>query len=426
MQKKVIALAVAALASSAAFAQTNVTVYGVADASFENIRATGATDLTTVAATNASQEANSRNRITSNSSYIGFKGVEDLGNGLKAVFQIETQLALDNANDASAGTRANSLANRDSYVAVAGNFGTVAMGYLSTPHRNLGAAWDVMPGATGVAGFNNLLGKINTGASLQANGTTANTTAGNTNTIFRSQALAYISPTIAGFNGVLAYVPNENKATNTNATPGAGVNTYEQNTSAWNLGLNYAYGPFKGGYSYLRQNDPIAAAGAGIFAANDGGKLTSHLVAGKVTFGDLTLGLAYNRNRIEVDTFGNAGGLNRVSSIKNSVWAAEAKYVLGKNEIAAMYQRASDGSVDAVNNAVNAQQNADDRGASAYALRYGYNMSKRTQAYALYSKISNDKNGNYDFGAGTGIGNQQAVSAGSNISAFGVGLRHSF
>ncbi len=53
-------------------------------------------------------------------------------------------------------------------------------------------------------------------------------------------------------------------------------------------------------------------------------------------------------------------------------------------------------------------------------------MSKRTQAYALYSKISNDKNGNYDFGAGTGIGNQQAVSAGSNISAFGVGLRHSF
>ena len=51
---------------------------------------------------------------------------------------------------------------------------------------------------------------------------------------------------------------------------------------------------------------------------------------------------------------------------------------------------------------------------------------KRTQAYALYSKISNDKNGNYDFGAGTGIGNQQAVSAGSNISAFGVGLRHSF
>jgi len=70
--------------------------------------------------------------------------------------------------------------------------------------------------------------------------------------------------------------------------------------------------------------------------------------------------------------------------------------------------------------------NSSDRGAAAYALRYGYNMSKRTQAYALYSKISNDKNGNYDFGAGTGIGNQQAVSAGSNISAFGVGLRHSF
>jgi predicted porin len=31
MQKKIIALAVAALASTAAFAQTNVTIYGVAD-----------------------------------------------------------------------------------------------------------------------------------------------------------------------------------------------------------------------------------------------------------------------------------------------------------------------------------------------------------------------------------------------------------
>lgn len=423
MQKKIIALALAAVAGSAA-AQTNVTVYGVADASFENAKASSATAQNVNPALNGAQEANSRNRITSNSSYIGFKGVEDLGNGLKAIFQIETQLALDNSQDTSRGTTANSLANRDSYVAVAGGFGTVAMGYLSTPHRLLGASYDVMPGATGVTGFNNLLGKINTGASLQADGTTQNTTAGNTNTVFRSQALAYISPTIAGFNGVLAYVPNESKATNTNAAPAAGANTYEQNTSAWNVGLNYANGPFKGGYSYLRMNDPLTINQAG-WAANSGSTLTSHLLAGNVVFGDLTLGLAYNRNRIEADAFNNNGGLAGMTSVRNTVWAAQAKYVIGKNEIAAMYQRANDGSVNAVNNAANTI-NANDRGASAYALRYGYNMSKRTQAYALYSRISNDSNGNYDFGAGTGIGNQQAVSAGSNISAFGVGLRHSF
>ena len=41
MQKKIIALAVAALASTAAFAQTNVTIYGVADASFDGRRAAG-------------------------------------------------------------------------------------------------------------------------------------------------------------------------------------------------------------------------------------------------------------------------------------------------------------------------------------------------------------------------------------------------
>ena len=79
MQKKIIALAVAALASSAAFAQTNVTIYGVADATFDSVRATGSTG-------NSDRlDYNNRNRVTANSSYIGFKGVEDLGNGLKAV-----------------------------------------------------------------------------------------------------------------------------------------------------------------------------------------------------------------------------------------------------------------------------------------------------------------------------------------------------
>ena len=41
MQKKIIALAVAALASSAAFAQTNVTVYGVVDLGQSYVQSTG-------------------------------------------------------------------------------------------------------------------------------------------------------------------------------------------------------------------------------------------------------------------------------------------------------------------------------------------------------------------------------------------------
>src|SRR5574343_2044061 len=104
MQKKIIALAVAGLASTAAFAQTNVTVYGIADLSQGAVRATGE---------NSAHAGVTR--LDSNSSYIGFKGVEDLGNGLKAVFQFE--------NNVSADTNSGLNGIRDSFVGLAGGFG---------------------------------------------------------------------------------------------------------------------------------------------------------------------------------------------------------------------------------------------------------------------------------------------------------------
>ena len=97
MQKKVIALAVAALASSAAFAQTNVTIYGVVDVGQAFVKSSGSD----VANTNQGTVG----RLDSNSSYIGFKGVEDLGNGLKAIFQYESGFAADTAG-ALSGARA--------------------------------------------------------------------------------------------------------------------------------------------------------------------------------------------------------------------------------------------------------------------------------------------------------------------------------
>ena len=61
MQKKIIALAIAGLASTAAFAQTNVTIYGVADATFDSVKATGSSD-------GSAADFKNRNRVTSNSS----------------------------------------------------------------------------------------------------------------------------------------------------------------------------------------------------------------------------------------------------------------------------------------------------------------------------------------------------------------------
>ena len=81
MQKKLIALAVAGLASTAAFAQSNVTIYGIVDAGYVNSsvdRAAGGNG--NFSGIQSGVWAGSR---------LGFRGEEGLGNGLKAVFTLE-------------------------------------------------------------------------------------------------------------------------------------------------------------------------------------------------------------------------------------------------------------------------------------------------------------------------------------------------
>jgi predicted porin len=88
MNKKLIALAVAgACVAPAAMAQTAnpVTLYGRIYATFENVQATGGTGA----------DVTSRNRVNDQASYLGVRGTEDLGGGLKAVFQLETGFAPD-------------------------------------------------------------------------------------------------------------------------------------------------------------------------------------------------------------------------------------------------------------------------------------------------------------------------------------------
>jgi len=398
MQKKIIALAVAALASGAAFAQSNVTVYGVADVSFESAKATGATAGGT--------DVGSRARVQTNSSYIGFKGAEDLGNGLKALFQFETAVNLDTTVNpggtttptVTAATGASSFgAARDSFVALNGGFGTVLAGYVSTPHRNVFASFDVVPGAAGVGNANGVFGKVTNGV----------------NSFFRTQAVAYASPVFSGFSGVIAYVPNEGKSVNGTAN--------QVNPNGWNLGLNYANGGLKLAYSHLKLNDVGAqnnaatttayAQGVGVAGLTD----ESHkfdLFAAAYDFGQgTTVSGMYQKFK------GNAAAGAVSGDAKLSSYFLGAKHVLGANEFAVSYQHAGQ---------VKGSLGAADTGASQWTLRYGYNFSKRTQAYALYSKISNKAAANYDFNSSYSNGGVGGFSAGADPQVYGVGIRHSF
>lgn len=390
MQKKIIALAIAGLASTAAFAQTNVTIYGVADATFDSVKATGAT------AGDAS-DYNNRNRVTSNSSYIGFKGVEDLGNGLKAVFQFENGL---NTENGAAGV----WNNRDSYVGLTGGFGTVLAGNLTGPTRGLGAKFDVNTGATGIGANSALLAKLGGGSGAGAFDQRIN------------NAIAYISPTFAGFNAVVGYSTGLTNAYGAGSLVGhenMTADNAKQGNHAYTLGLNYAIAGFDTGYAYTA----VKAAGNGS-VADDGlaagwRKLDNHRVGVmyKAAFGQV--GVLFDRTRLD-QTAGE--------DLTQNVWYLSGKFnVLAKGAVIAQWGHAS----DVKNN------NTDKEGANHYVLGYEHNLSKRTVLKAVYSRIANKDNANYDYLYGVGAANTTATGAGavndgSAVSGISVGVRHSF
>ncbi|MBW7656140.1 porin [Hydrogenophilus thermoluteolus] len=118
MQKKLIALAVAGLVAAPAMAQSNVTIYGVADAYF----GFGSDNNNDISAIDSGGLAGSR---------IGFKGSEDLGNGLKAVFTLEQGYAIDTGK--ASPSVGDSVFSRQAWVGLQGSFGTVSLGRQYAP-----------------------------------------------------------------------------------------------------------------------------------------------------------------------------------------------------------------------------------------------------------------------------------------------------
>ncbi len=129
MQKKIIALAIAGLASSAAFAQTNVQIYGVADAAYIYTNVSGGTTLNSAGREPHAQSTSSIQSGQLAGSRLGFKGTEDLGNGLKALFTLEYSLDLDTNTTIGAGA----TGVRQSWVGLESKAGTVALGRQYAP-----------------------------------------------------------------------------------------------------------------------------------------------------------------------------------------------------------------------------------------------------------------------------------------------------
>jgi predicted porin len=279
MQKKIVALAVAGL-STAAFAQTNVTIYGVADVSGQGF------NQSNVKGGNSANGYNGGNvfGIQSNSSLIGFKGTEDLGNGLKALFQIETEVNLAgnrNVNNTSSnsgvayGTKTSIFTGaRDTYLGVSSKYGNVMAGYMSTPVRSFITGYDVMPGATGSSDPTVQMASVR----VHGNGYS---------TAIRATALAYAMPTLYGFDGSIVYTgSNLNGTTNTvdsSNCSGAVSACSITPVSAFGFNLGWTgYGVnIKGAFQQNNNQNTPSAASAG--NAGNYGDYTSYMVGAGYT-----------------------------------------------------------------------------------------------------------------------------------------------
>jgi predicted porin len=311
MKRSLFIAALSTLAAGSVLAQSNVTIYGRLNETVERQKS-GSVSST---------------RVVDNSSRIGFKGAEDLGGGLKALFVIEHGFAADT------GAAGSPFWDRESTVGLShATFGTLRLGnmpaseayfatadYISMHNHDTGTSSDALWGNTGAVPANYIaVGGL-------------------------KNAIAYTSPTFAGLRADVQYRVPEGTANHQRAFAlnfdrgplhlgfGAEANTDRRSYTLRGL---YELGAFTlGGYyernsgsSTKRNNIRLAgmyALGASEFHANVG-------VAGKVNGGDgtdakqYTLGYNYNLSkRTKVYTF--------YTKVDNKANAAYLTGVLGND-----------------------------------------------------------------------------------------------
>jgi len=219
MKKSLIALAVLA-ASGASFAQSSVSLYGIADVWMGRTTGTGVATQTKIDSGGVS------------GSRFGFKGTEDLGGGLKANFVLEQGFGIDTgvANTTKVeGVDKTAAFSRQAFVGFSGAFGEARIGKTFTAFDDIsGNANDVFDSA--LSAQNNVW--KSTGYNDKAN-----------------NALYYATPTFSGFKGAVSYSLGENAVAN-----GAAA------THTTSLNGTYTAGPLYVGVGFQTQETQGVAA----------------------------------------------------------------------------------------------------------------------------------------------------------------------
>lgn len=348
MQKKVLALAIAGVLSAPLAAQAqNVQIYGLLQPSFDVID-------------NGDDDGNF---IQSNSSRLGFKGSEDLGGGLKAIFQLESALSFDERGDGT------NWMNRDSWVGLAGSFGSLTIGNHQSAYVKSTSSLD--PFSDTIGDYNNVMGMVRSDASQK-----------NFDDRFRN-SVYYTSPSFGGFQILASYALKSEGFDN-------GTDFGDDDT--YSLAGTWKSGAFAAMVAYEKQK---GFTGEDASAWKIGG---SFKVLPSTTLYAMV-------DRIDTDISGVD---------ERTGYYLAAKHSMGSIDLLANFMVAG-------------ETDADDDGAKAFTLGAVYNFSKRTNIGAYYAQVNNDDFGRYSLGKTTyAPAGNNAAGEGIDVKGFSIRLKHAF
>ncbi|CAL60465.1 putative porin [Herminiimonas arsenicoxydans] len=357
MKKSLLALAVLGAFAGAASAQSSVTVYGIVDMGITS-QDTGA---------GANDRLNGVTSGNQSASRIGFKGTEDLGNGLKANFVLEQTIAADTGVLSQVDGK--TAFNRFATVGLSGNFGAVNLGRQVSAIKDAYDAIDPF----GDGGTIAPISAIFFNAALKGdNGRISN-------------SIKYTSNSYSGFKFGAHYAFGE-QAGRTGADSNYGLN------------LGYANGPLNVQFGYMSGDDSTAGAPGFKPVKNSKDKMT--FLGATYDFGVAKLHAAYGDSKNQPV----AGNVD--NKYRNYMLGVSAK-VGAAGSIMASYTVNDTRTFGGVK--------ANDRDSKRAGIMYAHDLSKRTNLYAGYSHTSNDKNAKLN-----------ALVADQSGSMFAVGVRHKF
>lgn len=370
MNKKLIAVALsAAFVAPAAFA--DVTLYGFVAAGVEYASATGAT-------AGSASDTKGTVRVSDHNSRIGFKGQEDLGNGLKALWQVETAVTTDATDTATA--RTTGWASRNSFIGLNGGFGEVRFGRHDDAYY---------------------VGLLNAGLDLMIN-TTAENSLG-ANTVFgraaarRNNTALYMTPNFGGFSAVATYSADEVRS----PVPGT---TSRANRSVYAVSGTYAANGLTAVLGYSHAGDSTGPT-FGTAATVEGSNAWTAALGYK--FADTTVGAGYEHI--------SYGANLTTNSYSQNAWTIAASQQIGALGLKLSYASLGGGRNDDL------LYTSSDYKANQWVLGATYDLSKRTQVQAYATRITNKAGQKANF-----VINPLTVSDGADPQAYGVALKHSF